>query len=115
MVLDTSVRSQVYVEDCEVCCHPIEVRYAVEEDAGLRLRGQGARVISRQRALPQQPPQPCLQCHVSGRSARPAEPRVKGVPGQAVLGAGLARFHNELMHPLRLVADVLAAAEAIDR
>ena len=31
MVLDTSVRSQTYVEDCEVCCHPIELRYTVEE------------------------------------------------------------------------------------
>jgi transcription elongation factor Elf1 len=31
MVLDTSVRSQIYVEDCEVCCHPIELRYAVED------------------------------------------------------------------------------------
>jgi len=30
MVLDTSVRSQTYVEDCEVCCHPIEVRYAMD-------------------------------------------------------------------------------------
>jgi hypothetical protein len=33
MVLDTSVKSQTYVEDCEVCCHPIEVRYTVEDDA----------------------------------------------------------------------------------
>jgi hypothetical protein len=32
MVLDTSVRGQVYVEDCEVCCHPIEVRYTVADD-----------------------------------------------------------------------------------
>jgi len=32
-VLDSSVRSQSYVEDCEVCCHPIEVRYTVEDDA----------------------------------------------------------------------------------
>jgi hypothetical protein len=31
MVLDTSVRSQTYVEDCEVCCRPIEVRYSVED------------------------------------------------------------------------------------
>lgn len=31
MVLDTSVRSQTYVEDCEVCCHPIEVSYVVAE------------------------------------------------------------------------------------
>ena len=32
MVLDPSVKSQTYVEDCEVCCHPIEVRYTVEDD-----------------------------------------------------------------------------------
>lgn len=31
MVLDLSVRRQAYVEDCEVCCKPIEVRYRVEE------------------------------------------------------------------------------------
>ena len=30
MVLDTSVRRQSYVEDCEVCCHPIQVRYSIE-------------------------------------------------------------------------------------
>jgi hypothetical protein len=29
-VLDTSVENQTYVEDCEVCCHPIEVRYSVD-------------------------------------------------------------------------------------
>ena len=32
MVLDTSVRGQTLVEDCEVCCHPIQVHYAVEDD-----------------------------------------------------------------------------------
>jgi hypothetical protein len=32
MVLDTSVRKQTYIEDCEVCCRPIEVRYTVEDD-----------------------------------------------------------------------------------
>jgi len=25
MLLDSSVSSQIYVEDCEVCCNPIEV------------------------------------------------------------------------------------------
>ncbi|QBA64973.1 CPXCG motif-containing cysteine-rich protein [Muriicola soli] len=25
MLLDTSVTSQTYVEDCEVCCNPIEI------------------------------------------------------------------------------------------
>jgi hypothetical protein len=33
MVLDLSVRRQSYVEDCEVCCNPIEISYSVEEDA----------------------------------------------------------------------------------
>ena len=31
MVLDPAVKSQTYVEDCEVCCHPIEVRYSAED------------------------------------------------------------------------------------
>jgi hypothetical protein len=29
MLLDTSVRSQSYIEDCEVCCRPIRIRYVV--------------------------------------------------------------------------------------
>jgi transcription elongation factor Elf1 len=33
MVLDLSVRRQDYVEDCEVCCKPIEIRYRVQDDA----------------------------------------------------------------------------------
>jgi Cysteine-rich CPXCG len=32
MVLDLSVRTQSYVEDCEVCCKPIEISYSVEDD-----------------------------------------------------------------------------------
>lgn len=32
MVLDVSVRRQTYVEDCEVCCNPIEISYSVEDD-----------------------------------------------------------------------------------
>lgn len=27
MVLDLSVRGQRYVEDCEVCCNPLEIWY----------------------------------------------------------------------------------------
>jgi hypothetical protein len=30
MLLDTSVRQQIYVEDCEVCCNPIEVEVKFE-------------------------------------------------------------------------------------
>jgi hypothetical protein len=33
MVLDASVPSQTYVEDCEVCCNPIEVHYVIQDDA----------------------------------------------------------------------------------
>lgn len=25
MLFDTSVRNQTYIEDCEICCNPIEV------------------------------------------------------------------------------------------
>lgn len=31
MLLDTSIRRQNYVEDCEVCCQPIDVSYTVGE------------------------------------------------------------------------------------
>jgi len=31
MLLDLSVSNQQYVEDCEVCCRPIEIRYDVED------------------------------------------------------------------------------------
>jgi len=32
MVLDESVPGQTYVEDCEVCCQPIQIRYVIEDD-----------------------------------------------------------------------------------
>ena len=32
MLLDPSVPRQTYVEDCEVCCNPIEVTVAFEEE-----------------------------------------------------------------------------------
>jgi hypothetical protein len=30
MLLDPSVRHQVYIEDCEVCCNPIQIRIGFE-------------------------------------------------------------------------------------
>ncbi len=30
MMLDPSVSHQEYIEDCEVCCNPIEVAYTLE-------------------------------------------------------------------------------------
>jgi Cysteine-rich CPXCG len=32
MVFDLSVGRQTYIEDCEVCCKPIEVSFTVEDD-----------------------------------------------------------------------------------
>jgi len=32
MVLDLSVHRDTYIEDCEVCCNPIEVSYTAEDD-----------------------------------------------------------------------------------
>lgn len=31
MLLDPSIRSQEYIEDCEVCCNPIEVKPEFED------------------------------------------------------------------------------------
>ncbi|MGB9080835.1 MAG: CPXCG motif-containing cysteine-rich protein [Desulfuromonadaceae bacterium] len=31
MLLDLSVEYQRYIEDCEVCCNPIEITYQTEE------------------------------------------------------------------------------------
>jgi transcription elongation factor Elf1 len=32
MLLDLSVGRQTYIEDCEVCCKPIEISFTVEDD-----------------------------------------------------------------------------------
>ena len=32
MVLDSSVGGQSYIEDCEVCCRPIQIRYVADDD-----------------------------------------------------------------------------------
>jgi hypothetical protein len=31
MLLDPSIRSQEYIEDCEVCCNPIEIKPGFED------------------------------------------------------------------------------------
>ena len=35
-VLDLSAGSSAYIEDCQVCCQPIELRVSVDDDGGLR-------------------------------------------------------------------------------
>ena len=41
MVLDVSVRRDSYVEDCEVCCNPIEISYTVADDALTAFEARG--------------------------------------------------------------------------
>lgn len=36
MILDASVREQTYIEDCEVCCNPIKLTAAFEENELIR-------------------------------------------------------------------------------
>ena len=31
VLLDPSVPAQAYIEDCEVCCRPLEIRYQIDE------------------------------------------------------------------------------------
>ncbi|MEO7861735.1 MAG: CPXCG motif-containing cysteine-rich protein [Nitrospirales bacterium] len=31
MVLDLTLSRQTYIEDCEVCCNPIEISYTVQD------------------------------------------------------------------------------------
>jgi len=42
MVLDLSAGRQTYIEDCEVCCKPIEISFEVEDGA---LAGFQARTV----------------------------------------------------------------------
>ena len=32
MLLDTSIASDKYIEDCEVCCNPIQVEYSLDDE-----------------------------------------------------------------------------------
>ena len=32
MVIEPTPEEQVYIEDCEVCCRPIEIRFRGDED-----------------------------------------------------------------------------------
>lgn len=33
MLLDLSIEGQTFIEDCQVCCHPISVSYRVDDGA----------------------------------------------------------------------------------
>lgn len=37
MLLDSSIKSQTYVEDCEVCCNPIQLKVVFEDNSLIEL------------------------------------------------------------------------------
>ena len=41
MLLDLSVSQQQYIEDCEVCCNPIEIQYSVEGEEIVAFGAEG--------------------------------------------------------------------------
>ncbi len=38
VIVDTSAGSQSYIEDCQVCCEPMQISIAVDEDELLSVR-----------------------------------------------------------------------------
>lgn len=38
ILVDTSAGSQSYVEDCQICCQPMQISFDAEEDVVLDLR-----------------------------------------------------------------------------
>ena len=38
ILLDASVRSQQYIEDCQVCCRPITLSVEVDDDGSVDVR-----------------------------------------------------------------------------
>ena len=40
VLLDLSVAEQTYVEDCSVCCHPIDIRVVAEHGVLTQLSGE---------------------------------------------------------------------------
>jgi len=37
LVIDCSVAQQQYIEDCQVCCHPMEVTAVIDETGNVRV------------------------------------------------------------------------------
>ena len=40
MVVDESVKNQIYIEDCEVCCRPIQLNISVDPDGFISVNTQ---------------------------------------------------------------------------
>lgn len=41
ILLDVSIPSQQYIEDCQVCCRPITLTVDVDDDGAIAVRARG--------------------------------------------------------------------------
>ena len=41
ILLDASIPSQQYIEDCQVCCRPITLTVDVDDDSAIAVRARG--------------------------------------------------------------------------
>lgn len=41
ILVDASIPSQQYIEDCQVCCRPVTLNVSAEEDGSVRVRVSG--------------------------------------------------------------------------
>ncbi|KQZ71015.1 hypothetical protein ASD55_12110 [Rhodanobacter sp. Root561] len=41
ILIDASISSQQYIEDCQVCCRPITLSVEVDEDGAVAVRASG--------------------------------------------------------------------------
>ncbi|HTH69471.1 MAG TPA: CPXCG motif-containing cysteine-rich protein [Rhodanobacter sp.] len=41
ILIDTSIRSQQYIEDCQVCCRPITLRVEIDADGAVQVHASG--------------------------------------------------------------------------
>ena len=41
ILIDASISSQQYIEDCQVCCRPITLSVEVDEDGAIAVRASG--------------------------------------------------------------------------
>lgn len=42
MLVDLSVSAQSYIEDCEICCRPVEISYEVLDDEIIRFEANSS-------------------------------------------------------------------------
>ena len=40
ILIDSSIRRQEYIEDCQVCCRPMTLKVTIDEDGGIQVEAR---------------------------------------------------------------------------